>query len=87
MPDEYGTCRSCPAAIRWARTNTGKASPLDREPTPDGNVALMTTEGGTADDVFAVTLSGYALERARHLGVPLRLSHFATCPNRQRHRK
>ena len=29
---EYGTCRSCGAAILWAVTPNGKKMPLDAEP-------------------------------------------------------
>ena len=34
------TCRSCGAAIVWAKTTTGKSMPLDAEPVPDGNIVL-----------------------------------------------
>lgn len=69
--------------MRWAKTNSGKSNPLDVEPSPDGNVAIVTTAGVAAEPVeFAVTLSGAALVEARTLGVDLRTSHFATCPDR-----
>lgn len=36
---------------------------------------------------FAVVLTGQALARAQHHGVLLRTPHFATCPDRDQHRK
>ena len=36
-----GTCRSCGAGIRWARTLKGKAIPLDPSPVDDGNLVVV----------------------------------------------
>jgi hypothetical protein len=78
-------CRSCGAAVDWATTTTGKQTPLDREPTQDGNVILLHAVPGVGP--LAVTLSGPTLDRARTHGAVLRTSHFATCPNAAEHRR
>ena len=36
-------CRECAAPIRWVKTGNGVAMPLDREPSPMGNVILYGT--------------------------------------------
>lgn len=68
------TCRSCGAEIKWAKTTTGKSIPLDPHPHADGNIELVNGVAyvkGRSDDPADV----------RHI------SHFATCPNANRHRK
>jgi hypothetical protein len=67
-------CRSCNAEIIWARTESGKAMPLDAEPTEDGNVKIV---GG-----FAVVGGLQLLDPG-----PRYTSHFATCPNAAQHRR
>jgi hypothetical protein len=73
-------CRSCGAEIRWARMSSGRAMPLDLEPSPAGTVALV-------DDEHAETLSRDAAELEREAGRELYVSHFATCPNSAQHRR
>lgn len=80
-------CRSCNAEVRWAITNNGRRTILDDEPSPDGNVAQLMAQGETTTIDFAVVLSGQALARAQSAGAILRTSHFATCPNRDEHRR
>ncbi len=74
---QLGLCRSCGAPILWARTKgKDKPIPLDPAPTLDGNVYLLS-------DGTAVYVPGPATNDAR-----LRyISHFATCPDRDRWRK
>lgn len=74
-------CKSCGASIIWARTPAGRVIPVDREPTEDGNVRLTYRDHkahalvvGKGEDLFS---SG----EARHT------SHFATCPDADKHRK
>jgi hypothetical protein len=71
-------CRACKAPIVWARTEHGRAMPLDPEPDSGGNIAIV-------DDV-AVVLTRAVLER---LTGERRLyrSHFATCPYRDEFRR
>lgn len=71
-------CRSCGAPVRWARTLTGKAIPLDTEPDPAGNIALDDT--GDPNAPQARVLAGVDLFDARSAGATLWLSHFVTCP-------
>jgi len=70
-------CRSCGAPILWAETPKGKRIPIDPTPVPDGNIFLVTREGGRPPLAMpAIT------------GNPDRWkSHFATCPNADKHRK
>lgn len=74
-------CRSCKARIRWVRTAAkGKAMPLDPKPNEAGNVAMR--------DGLAVVLGNGSLDlaQARAEGETLWMSHWATCPYRERHR-
>lgn len=67
-------CRSCGASIIWAQTAKGKDIPIDAEPAPDGNIALIN---GVAhvDSLFLKSAQMHYK------------SHFATCPNASQHRK
>lgn len=68
-------CKSCNAAILWCLTTTGAKMPVDQRQSPNGNLIL---EYDSATDS---TL-------ARHVpaGTGTHLSHFATCPNADKHR-
>lgn len=73
-------CRSCSAPVRWIRmTGTGKANPLDPAPADNGNVRILEDGRGEA-------LSQRDAVAAQAAGVELYLSHFATCPQRERWR-
>lgn len=83
QPD--GKCRSCGAAIRWAvSANTGGRIPLDPQPVEGGNLGVVEwaehprpqrdTPVVAVDPVAALT--GYRY-----------VTHFATCPNADRHRR
>lgn len=66
-------CRSCQAEIEFVRTSSGRAVPLDADPTPEGNVEIIN---GTARVLGPHTLELLTPEeRAR-----LRMPHHATCP-------
>lgn len=78
-------CAGCGKEMVWARTPSGKAAPIEREPSPEkGNVILLkpTLLGG---DVLAVTLSGDLLAEVRQSerATQLHLNHFAYCPQRE----
>ena len=75
------TCKSCGASIVWIETDAGKPMPLDAEPSPTGTV--MLDETGRRGSVC----KGDDLERCRTEGVPLRVSHFATCAQASQHRR
>ncbi len=68
-------CRTCEAPIVWALTQNGKKMPLDAEPSAEGTFVLMngSTWRAKPEDI--------AVHR------PLHTSHFATCPDRDQHRK
>jgi hypothetical protein len=72
-------CRSCGAGILWAiSTASGKPIPIDPQPVDNGNVRL----GRNARGEITASVLG------RHEAGPgMHVSHFATCPNRDRHRR
>lgn len=73
-------CRSCPAQVVWAKhKTTDRANPLDPQPSEKGNLLLDRSR------MIYEVLTGDDLERAREQGIPLFVSHFATCPNARRH--
>ena len=74
-------CNSCSAPIIWAtNARTGRKMPLNAEPDPvAGNVLVCD---GTAD-----VLREHDAAEARANGVKLHLSHFATCPAAEKHRR
>ena len=68
-------CRSCKKPIVWVQmAKSGKKNPLDATPSPEGTIAIG------ADGL------GYMVT-GEDRTPPLYLSHFATCPNSQQHRK
>lgn len=71
-------CSSCGAAIIWAKTKRGRM-PVDALPSEGGNVALE-------DDGRSVTAIVYAAKQRPQFGVFYK-SHFATCPNAEKHRR
>lgn len=87
-------CASCKAPIIWAVTErNGKPMPVDSDPLEGGNILL--SHCGLGEPPVALVQGPLEIEglRVQHdrspdLG-PLRLfiSHFATCPNADQHRK
>lgn len=73
MSDE---CRSCGEPLLWAITSSGSRAPLCAKPSDDGNVLVWRIRG----EVRCATASGSTLDWLREAGVPLRLNHFANCP-------
>ncbi len=68
------SCRSCGAPIIWAKTEKGKAMPLDAEPAQTGTLWLFAGVVQTGDQPPAVNGPTYT-------------SHFATCPQAGKWRK
>lgn len=68
----HATCRSCGAPIIWARTTGGKLIPVDPDPTDNGNVELV-------DGLDRPTAIVHA--QPPLAAPPMRLPHFATCPD------
>ena len=71
------TCSSCGAEILWAVTEKGRRIPLDVAVIDPPHPGLMVFTPGSSPAV-AVALGK---ERTLHV------SHFATCPNAEQHRK
>lgn len=82
------TCRSCHAAVVWVVTTAGASMPLDPEPRADGNIEMTgrtrrTKQGGMAPEVSYVPTQGALIASDE----PRYVSHFATCPNAEQHRR
>jgi len=73
---EHARCKTCDAEIIWARTERGKLMPLDAEPAerPSGVFRLEVREG-KEPLIFSA------------FGDPVYISHFATCPYADQHRR
>lgn len=80
-------CRSCNAEIKWIKMESGKSMPVDASgisysetfhPGAKGNnVLTLVTERGT----IVRTVFDPAGDKIGYM------SHFATCPNANQHRK
>lgn len=89
MSADFGTCRSCHAAVIWAKTRAGKTMPLDHEPREDGNFFVSLPVDVSAP-IVAVPVNEQSTEAAGYRRDPTRsrfVSHFATCPNADQHRR
>ncbi len=87
-------CSSCQAKIIWARSLSGKKIPIDGTPLRElperelGIFVLLRRSG--SPDPLAMPLVGVgplSLQAARDHQVPLFVSHFATCPHADEHRR
>ena len=75
------TCRSCDAAIRWAVSDaSGKRMPIDAEPVPAGNLAVRLDEG-------VLRARSAPADAKLSAGEKRGVSHFATCPDADQHRR
>lgn len=93
-----GHCRSCPAEVKWGRmVESGKLNPLDvteltwaeildpaRGVKP--GIFAFSHGSGNVQSVTNANLDQVAEWHAREV-ISLHVSHFATCPNRDAHRK
>lgn len=76
-------CRRCGRPITWAASeSTGRMMPIDPNPNPGGNVALIRP--GERLNVVARVLGGELLAAAKANGTELHLTHFTTCPKREK---
>lgn len=80
-----GRCSSCGATVLWVVTRAGERMPLDPELDRDGDVVIVTSNGGEYGLVSKLQpASQLALldadERPRYR------SHWSTCPNAEQHR-
>lgn len=78
-------CKSCGAEIVWVKTNKGKAMPCDSKKVmaakDDKGKDLLVTPIG---NVVRVNLAATITENNVVIGY---ISHFATCPNANEHRR
>lgn len=80
-------CTSCGAAILWLKqiptdkNPDPKANPIDAKGSPDGNLVISREDGLYR---FA---TGNEKEIAKNTGKNLYMSHFATCPDRDKFRR
>lgn len=80
-------CRSCFAEIEWVKSaKTESTIPLDATPTKDGNIIVRNERAHVYKDAATAFASLGTLQKYEW---PLRqrTSHFATCPNADKHRK
>jgi hypothetical protein len=77
----HDLCSSCGAAIIWTTTKLGRPMPVDAEPTPTGNIVLVDGGGGAPKAIYKRPEEIAALSCERYI------SHFATCPHADQHRK
>lgn len=70
------TCKSCKGEIIWGVTEAGKNMPVDAATVTEGTRYATVQNGETT-----------YLQRVTAEGVPGHLSHFATCPNANQHRR
>ncbi len=77
-------CKSCGAQIQWIRTKMGKAIPVDPEPVPywkkEGAAGRVVTPEGE------ILCCEFESKEIVATGVGY-ISHFATCPHADRHRR
>lgn len=78
-------CRSCGARIRWAVTTAGKRIPVDEQPVDGGNVLLH--EAIDRQEPIATVVGKNVHPTLFDDDAPRYVSHFATCPNADRHRR
>jgi hypothetical protein len=84
-PWKQERCDSCRAAIIWAATAAGRRMPVDAHVDRDaGNIGLVGVD--PLELPRAVIYGKAEAARRRLVGEPLRTSHFATCPDADRHR-
>lgn len=75
-------CRSCEAPIIWTVTTNGKRMPVDVDP------VTAPAGGFTLDEDEDPPIARFeAVDRDRIFKPVLYISHFATCPNANMHRK
>lgn len=76
-------CRSCGAEIKFIQLKSGKWNPVDPQKRTlvegEGNEVIVTESGEVVTGRFASLDEG-----ANRSGY---ISHFATCPNANQHRK
>ena len=65
--------------MRWVRTEAGKAMPVDETPTKWGTIEVTGDQARVLSPIEASIVKGES--------GTLYVSHFATCPHADQHRK
>ena len=75
-------CRSCGAEIKWIKTFSGKSMPVDNHPIyfSEGGSGIFVTDGGAV-------IHGTECPKNQANARVGYISHFATCPNADQHRR
>lgn len=77
-------CGSCGEAIIWATTHAGRNMPLDATPSPEPtNLRAWRDQSGAfhVRDIDGIGSTEIPAD------APCATSHFATCPNADKHRR
>lgn len=81
----FGSCKSCGQRVIWIRTTAGKNMPCNPEmityKIKQGGKEKIVTPNG---EVHSAEIVESGTSDATGIGY---ISHFATCPNANRHRK
>lgn len=78
-------CRSCNADIFWCLSSLGKNIPIDAEPVDNGNLYIV--KNGFRYLAISVNANTTIAEVCRKENREKYISHFATCPHANQHRK
>lgn len=75
-------CKSCGAEIKWIRTFSGKAMPVDANPIyfSEGGNGIFVTDNGAV-------IHGTECPKGQMNARVGYISHFVTCPNAGQHRR
>ena len=79
---KYSTCRTCGADVVWVVTEKGKPMPLDVDAGGGGRFRAEY-ENASHDTVVHFVKDSEMADNDQ----PLYTSHFATCPDRDLHRR
>lgn len=79
-------CRSCSAPIFWAFTGKGGHLPVDFDPVPHGNLRIIPSMA-RAVPPMAVVVPAVSLFPDEADDGTRYISHFASCPDADEHRK
>lgn len=74
------TCRSCKAAVFFARTKKGKDIPLDATPDPKGNTAIIERADYAGNVVLHAVMRAVDVNQPTLGFEPMYMPHHATCP-------
>lgn len=80
-------CKTCHREIVWARSDgTGAPMPIDLHP-PEGMAPNVVLHRARLGNFATVSPGPEAIQRAIAEGKEVGVSHFATCPHANAHRK